>query len=73
MGANTWTASADEDAAAINGITLQATAYGLDVDDKCVQAFIMHVAAVQAALVAQGRYYCNVIRENTERGDYIDE
>lgn len=73
MGDATWTASADEHTAAIDSTRMQAVAFGLDINDKGVQAFIKHIAAVIAAAVAGQRFYCNIIRGNTERGEYVDE
>lgn len=58
------TPSQDEQNIALSGITTQAKAHGLDLNDPQVQAFIQHQANIIAQMQADNRELYNIIHKN---------
>jgi hypothetical protein len=61
----TWVVSHDEWHTAFNGLTMQAKHFGVDVNEPCMHAFILHETEVISNLFAQARFLDGVL--NSEK------
>lgn len=68
--ADGWVVTDAQYARALQGVRMQAAARDINVDDANVADFIEHTARVIAAALAGQHYYCNIIHERTDAGEY---
>ncbi len=63
MATNDFTATEDQRKVARSGLTIQAEAHGLDLEDPKVQAFIESQVEVQAQMAAEVTFVYNIMHK----------